>query len=123
MDKRTFFIILVLILPIALVILLSHSVNSPSSQDPITSAEAPSTSTPNRLNQSPPATLEEARSRARQRLSDLEKMTPQEWETEKKARRHWAERQRGLPSLEPRVPEVQGAPATIPDSGGTPREY
>jgi hypothetical protein len=131
MDKRTILIVIALVLPLVALLFLSQTGNQPAPP-----AEKPGTvtATPNRLPATdgiarnnprrPPASLEEARQRVKQRLQDLEKMTPEQWEQEQAERRAMGRRDRmGNDPKAPvqRMPDLAQPPAA-PAAGPGPSE-
>ena len=119
MDKRTLLIIIALLLPlVALAFLSQNGGDRPRPPSTQAAADKPGGMTPApsavdapQPPKRPPANLEEAKARLRQRLADLEKMNEAEWQADRAAKR---QRGRTLPPLEPRMPEKQGDPASPP---------
>jgi hypothetical protein len=131
MDTRTILIIAALAAPLAgLAVLAQNATPTPKNNTAKTDDLSTSVATPERgkakAPQKPfanaPQSLDEAKKRLRQRLADLEKMTPEEWEAEQKEREKalrkmkraaWENlnpdqklKRMGAPKREPRLPDL-----------------
>ena len=89
MNKRTILIIAALALPVILLALVIHSSsNTPPAKPPAIAGKLPG-ATGNATNFPPHATLQQARDSIQRRLTELEKMTPDQW-TQEKQKHPWA---------------------------------
>ncbi len=98
MNIRTIIIAIALLAPVAALAVLAQQADTPGKAahgkdnsaklENLSTAPAalPPTSGEQQATRARPASLEEAKARLKQRLADLEKMTPEQWEAEQKGK-------------------------------------